>query len=753
MVPHGQRSHSGNNIKINIMATEQKTYLINFEDNLAEYSQRAADAKREVDRLKQANEELRKSGTATADEIEQSNAALRVAQQEYKNATKNVDTATKALNAQSESYEQLYRQWQLAQTQLKLMPNAYTTNEKGIRILSDAYVEQSKKVDNAKKALDVFGKGIHDNRLNVANYTEGFQNALDKMDMMPGSIGRVSGGLKGLTKQFVAFLANPIVAFIAAIAAALVGLYKAFTSTDTGATKMAATFESIRAIMDVVRQRVVSLIGALSSLFKGDFKKAGEQLKQTFTGIGEQMRDAAKAGWEYKMTLDSIEDSQNNFISQAADMRNAIAQAEFTAADASRSLTERKKANAEALRLSEELTKTETENAKRRMDAEIKYLAEKNNLTADAVLGFVRMTDSEQQNASESLQIARNNNEAKFKEIEELYSKWRDADTKFYEENKRNIAKAAAFEEQLRKEQKEKREAARVEQLRRDAESSTTEMRTLLDKINTSGEDEIVAVSEREKQKDDVLEAAKQRRLERIKIETQSHEALLATSILGQLELERQKLEQQYQMEIAAAERVGADTTDIDARYAKARKTIAQAERDAKLEFARGIAQEIINATGESSAIGKAAAVALTTIDTFRSAQAAFTGMTTAIPGPVGIAAGIAAAAAAVAMGIANVKKILAVKLPKGSGGGGSSAAGGSAMSTAAQRVTAKPLGATTLQPIQSAADVQKQQQQSQLTADQIAGAVAKLPAPVVTVEDINQKTKEKTAVEVRANV
>ncbi len=207
-------------------------------------------------------------------------------------------------------------------------------------------------------------------------------------------------------------------------------------------------------------------------------------------------------------------------------------------------------------------------------------------------------------------------------------------------------------------------------------------------------------------------------------------------------------------MEIAAAERVGADTTDIDERYSRARTAIANAERDAKLELARGLASDIIAATGESSAIGKAAAVALTTIDTFRAAQAAFTGMTSAIPGPVGIAAGIAAAAAAVAAGIANVKKILAVKLPKGSGGGSSSTpSGGSAMGAAASRVTAKPLGATTLQPIQSAADVQKQQSQSQLTADQIADAVAKLPAPKVTVEDINAKTNEKNAVEVRANV
>jgi len=50
--------------------------------------------------------------------------------------------------------------------------------------------------------------------------------------------------------------------------------------------------------------------------------------------------------------------------------------------------------------------------------------------------------------------------------------------------------------------------------------------------------------------------------------------------------------------------------------------------------------------------------------------------MISAIPGPVGIAAGAVAAAGVLASGYANVKKILAVKTPKG-GGGGSAPAGG----------------------------------------------------------------------------
>jgi hypothetical protein len=736
------------------MADEQKTYLINFEDNLTEYAQRAADAKKELDKLTKANRELKETGKATADEIEQSNAALRVAQQEYKNATKNVDTATKALNAQSESYEQLYRQWQLAQTQLKLMGNAYTTNDKGVRELSSSYVEQSKKVADAKKALDNFGKGVNDNRLVVGQYEQAIDSSLSKLDMMPGALGATSRELGNVNKTLFKLMANPIVAFIVGVTAALVGLYKAFTSTDSGGTKMEQVFGALSNIMDVIRQRVITLIGAIGSLFKGDFKKAGEQFKDTFTGIGSQMRDAAKAGWEYKAVLDAIKDSQSNFISEAADIRNAIARAEFTAQDASKSIAVRRKANADALRLGEQMAKVDAENKRKLFQAEIQQLADLGQgVTAEQVAAFIRMSDAEQAAAGESLKTLRNNNEQKFDEIEKLYASWIDADTRFYDENKRNISKAASFEKQLADEMAKLKDAARVEQLRRDAEMATAAMRDQLNNMAFGTDQEIAAVTAREQQKDDLVATANQRRAERMAIEANAADELLSMTISGQLDLERQKLDQQYQLEIAAAERVGADTTDIEAKFSKARQAINDAERDAKLSAARGMAADIIAATGESSAVGKAAAVAMTTIDTFRAAQAAFTGMTSAIPGPVGIAAGIAAAAAAVASGIANVKKILSVKLPKGAGGGSSASTGGTSMAAASQRVTAKPLGPTTLQPIQSAADVQKQQSQSQLTADQIANAVSQMPAPKVTVEDINAKTNEVNKIEVGANI
>jgi hypothetical protein len=737
--------------------SETKTYLINFDDNLDQYAKNAADAKKNVDALAESNKKLTASGTASADEIEQSNAALRVAQKEYSNAKKLVDESTKARNAEIGSYEKLYRQWQLAQTQLKLMKDAYVTNADGTRQLSQAFIDQSKKVDNAKKALDAFGKGIHDNRLNVGNYSEAIKGALGNMEQLPGGFGRAASAVKGLSKQFMMLLMNPIVALIAAIAAALIGLFKAFKSTDTGATELAARFEQLKAIFDVIRQRAVMLVGALTSLIKGDFKKANEQFAASFTGIAEQMKNAADAGYAYQKQLDEIKDSEANYISQSADMKNAIAKLLFTAADRTKSTTERKKAMDDALAMEKEESETAIKYAHDKLMAEADYLAGKAGLRGDDVIGFIKMSDAEQKNASASLQTLRNNNEDKFKAIEEMYAKWIDADTQYYEQNKRNESKRSGFILELEKENAKARENARIEQLRKDTEAAVIVMNNELTAITNHTLNLANIHVESKKKQETVEQEFAARRLERLKIESDAAASVLEMSLLGQLTLEQQKLDAEYEMKINAANAVGASTNAIEEQYSLARQEIARAETNAKLNLALGVAADISAAVGEQTVLGKAAAVASTLITTYQSATGAFASFTAPpVAGAFSVPLGLIAAAAAVAAGIANVKKILAVKLPKGSGGGGGTSgmsASTSSMGSTAARVTAKPIGATTLTPIQSAQSVTATKENADATGKAVGDAVQKIPRPVVTVEDINAKTDQKNKVEVEANV
>ena len=167
---------------------------------------------------------------------------------------------------------------------------------------------------------------------------------------------------------------------------------------------------------------------------------------------------------------------------------------------------------------------------------------------------------------------------------------------------------------------------------------------------------------------------------------------------------EEQKVKDKYFRLIEYAKQFGIDTKELEIaqdielneiRLAAQQKSLEneKANSDAKIKIAEEEAaakQKALQAyssglktaaslLGESTAAGKAMAVAAATIDTIQSGVSAYKGMVAAVPGPVGIALGAVAAAGSLASGYASVKKILAVKTPGGGGGGASAGAGGGA--------------------------------------------------------------------------
>ena len=89
------------------------------------------------------------------------------------------------------------------------------------------------------------------------------------------------------------------------------------------------------------------------------------------------------------------------------------------------------------MKLSGEEVEFRKKSAEEKYQAEVEYFAKKNRLTKEDVQSFIRMTNEEQENASTTLKAARDNNEDKFKSLEELYAASIDADTAYFEENKK----------------------------------------------------------------------------------------------------------------------------------------------------------------------------------------------------------------------------------------------------------------------------------------------------------------------------
>ena len=150
----------------------------------------------------------------------------------------------------------------------------------------------------------------------------------------------------------------------------------------------------------------------------------------------------------------------------------------------------------------------------------------------------------------------------------------------------------------------------------------------------------------------------------KLEAEERAYQELRAKNIGNKTQLE--KIEQDHQTNIVNLEKGASDE----------KKKLAQAEFDAKVDFAKNITStlgDLGQLAGENAALNKGIGVANATIDTYAGATKAF-----AQGGIFGFASG----AAIIAAGLLNVKKILSVKTPssKGSSSTNVSAPSGSAL-------------------------------------------------------------------------
>ena len=147
-----------------------------------------------------------------------------------------------------------------------------------------------------------------------------------------------------------------------------------------------------------------------------------------------------------------------------------------------------------------------------------------------------------------------------------------------------------------------------------------------------------------------------------------------------------EELRIQEETDIAKLQAAGATEAEINrikASYVKKNKDLAQEEADFNkamkeqdvsnaLSAGSQILGSIVSLVGEGTAVGKAAAIAQTTIDTYGSATAAYKSVV-GIP-VVGPALAPVAAGVAVAAGLMNIKKIVSTKTPGNKPAGGAPA-------------------------------------------------------------------------------
>ncbi len=443
----------------------------------------------------------------------------------------------------------------------------------------------------------------------VGGYKDAIQQSISAMGGMNPVLGKLTAGFKQLG---LVLKANPIILIVTAIVAALGALVKAFKSTDDGGTKFLAIMEQIKVTIDVLRNRLIDVGQAIRDVFKGEksIREAGAAIKESFKGIGDEIREVVKAADTWANALDNLENAENNWISRQAELRNAQARARYTAEDRDADITERRKATEEFIALLMEETEQQKDFAKQRLDIETEKLAAMAGVDAKQILRYVRMSDAERENADASLNEMHNRYEGQVNELEKLYAAYIDADTEYYNKGKKSLAKLAELSNQ---------EAA-ILQERKDANMEYVEM--MLDTINT----ELMWV--------------------------QSKEA----ATMNELRIDENFTAEQKRM---IEERKQASIEERE-QYVLDQKLKAQAASEML-----GALSSIL---GQQTAAGKAAAIAQATINTYLGATQALTDPT--IPSAVGR---IAMTVAVIANGLASVAQIAKAD-KSGGGGVSSSA-------------------------------------------------------------------------------
>lgn len=173
--------------------------------NITNTKQAIAELTANNERLKQGlkgvavgSEEYNKINTAVA----KNEAQLRQARGELNNYQRQLDNISKANNASAGSYEQLYRRYLQAEVQLKTLANTLKINADGTVELTAEYQKAQQQVLNLKDGLLKFNSGIKDGRLNVGNYTQSFQQAIQGFSGFGGAIGQVTGAIQTATSVF-----------------------------------------------------------------------------------------------------------------------------------------------------------------------------------------------------------------------------------------------------------------------------------------------------------------------------------------------------------------------------------------------------------------------------------------------------------------------------------------------------------------------------------------------------------------------
>jgi hypothetical protein len=213
------------------------------------------------------------------------------------------------------------------------------------------------------------GKKLNETIDKTGGKTGGLKGIAKGMgEISPAMNGVTQAGL-GVVKMMWAIVTNPIGAIIVAIVGAITLLYKAFTSTKEGADQLDQVLAGLSAVVDVLRDRVLTAFSAITKFFQGDFKGAMNEAKKTVKGLADEMVSEFNRAAKATKVLQQVEDATNRLSVSRAKVNRDLAVSKELLTDENATFEQKRKA-LDAIRIAEgRQTEQELKNAQRKVKA------------------------------------------------------------------------------------------------------------------------------------------------------------------------------------------------------------------------------------------------------------------------------------------------------------------------------------------------------------------------------------------------
>ena len=585
---------------------------------------------------------------------------------------------TTLLKSQEDSVDALRAQLAKNTKELNAMSAATRNNtDEG-----KALVTETKEISDKLKEME---KAVGDNRRNVGNYAESIQEAMSSTQGLSGATAAMATSLSGgvnILKVFNATLkANPILAIVSAILVLISTVEKLMKRNSEMAANLKAAFAPFEVIFSRILDGITNMLSGVAKAFEWVSEKVVNLLSSIGLINEETTRAANAAKALTKQELAIYEAETNNLVTVSA-MRRELEAQRTIVGDQLKTTEERNAAAQKAIAISKQMEK-----------AEIGVLQQKyNQIKAQNELSYTSKEDRRaEMQALADLQARQADYISQRKELENQASGIVKAQIaanaaafKANEEKKKAAAIKAAQDAEKAKRELQEQTIKQFEEARTKLELSLQEKELGNDSIKLKLENEKAYVEESLKleryrleqglisQQEfanreqafqlGVLQLEQQMREEQDRTEKERKaldEAnlrdLKMANITNEYELKQATLDAQYQQEIAAAEKIGADTALIQSKYEKAKEDNTRARVNAELTMTAGLAGQMSTLLGEESAIGKAFGVVQATINTYIGATKALA---------QGGILGIAQAAIVIAFGMKQVATIAKQKDP-----------------------------------------------------------------------------------------